>query len=198
MDASLLRIAWHGFERADSTRMQATARRVMERLGAGEGLLYRYKREPEEGAFGACGFWAVEYLAMGGGSPRGGTRAVPDQLRYASPAGLLSEEVDPETGDALGNIPAGFYPRGSDQRGSGAGGTGTQAPGTKQKPLDRRLPGECRVNWTSWLLWGFVATIALTTLSAGAQGLGLTRMSFPTCWDWRSHPAATGQKSMDS
>lgn len=35
------------------------------------------------------------------------------------------------------------------------------------------------MNWTSWLLWGFVATIALTTLSAGAQGLGLTRMSFP-------------------
>ncbi|HEX3663391.1 MAG TPA: hypothetical protein VHU89_18290 [Acidobacteriaceae bacterium] len=35
------------------------------------------------------------------------------------------------------------------------------------------------MNWTSWLLWGFVATIALTTLSAGAQGAGLTRMSFP-------------------
>jgi len=35
------------------------------------------------------------------------------------------------------------------------------------------------VNWQSWLLWGFVATIALTTLSAGAQGAGLTRMSFP-------------------
>ncbi|HEY1808123.1 MAG TPA: hypothetical protein VGG42_06140 [Acidobacteriaceae bacterium] len=35
------------------------------------------------------------------------------------------------------------------------------------------------MNWASGLLWGFVATIALTTLSAGAQGLGLTRMSFP-------------------
>lgn len=35
------------------------------------------------------------------------------------------------------------------------------------------------MNWGSWLLWGFVATLALTTLSAGAQGLGLTRMSFP-------------------
>lgn len=35
------------------------------------------------------------------------------------------------------------------------------------------------MNWASWLLWGFVATIALTTLSAGAQGAGLTRMSFP-------------------
>lgn len=35
------------------------------------------------------------------------------------------------------------------------------------------------MNWSSWLLWGFVSTMALTTLSAGAQGMGLTRMSFP-------------------
>ena len=35
------------------------------------------------------------------------------------------------------------------------------------------------MNWASWLLWGFLATVVLTTVSAGAQGLGLTRMSFP-------------------
>lgn len=35
------------------------------------------------------------------------------------------------------------------------------------------------MNWGSWLLWGFVATLVLTTLSSGAQGLGLTRISFP-------------------
>ena len=35
------------------------------------------------------------------------------------------------------------------------------------------------MNWTSWLLWGFVATIVLTTISSGAQGLGLTRINFP-------------------
>ena len=35
------------------------------------------------------------------------------------------------------------------------------------------------MNWPSWLLWGFVATIVLTTLSAIAQGLGLTRMNIP-------------------
>jgi uncharacterized membrane protein YagU involved in acid resistance len=35
------------------------------------------------------------------------------------------------------------------------------------------------VNWESWLLWGFIATSALTTLLAGSQGLGLTRMNFP-------------------
>lgn len=31
----------------------------------------------------------------------------------------------------------------------------------------------------SWALWGFVATIVLTTLSAAGQGLGLTRMNIP-------------------
>ncbi len=31
----------------------------------------------------------------------------------------------------------------------------------------------------SWLLWGFVATIVLTTIMAGTQGLRLTRMNLP-------------------
>jgi len=35
------------------------------------------------------------------------------------------------------------------------------------------------MNWGSWLLWGFVATIVLTTISSVAQGLGLTRMNLP-------------------
>jgi hypothetical protein len=35
------------------------------------------------------------------------------------------------------------------------------------------------MNWGSWLLWGFAATIVLTTISAGAQGLGLTRINLP-------------------
>jgi len=35
------------------------------------------------------------------------------------------------------------------------------------------------MNWPSWLLSGFIATIVLTTVSALAQGLGLTRMNIP-------------------
>ena len=35
------------------------------------------------------------------------------------------------------------------------------------------------MNWGSWLLWGFVATMALTTVLAGSQGLRLTRMNVP-------------------
>jgi hypothetical protein len=35
------------------------------------------------------------------------------------------------------------------------------------------------VSWGSWLLWGFVATVVLTTLMSASQGLRLTRMSLP-------------------
>jgi hypothetical protein len=35
------------------------------------------------------------------------------------------------------------------------------------------------MNWASWLLWGYLATVVLTTISAASQGLGLTRMNIP-------------------
>lgn len=35
------------------------------------------------------------------------------------------------------------------------------------------------MNWGSWLVWGFGATLVLTILLAGSQGLGLTRMNIP-------------------
>ena len=35
------------------------------------------------------------------------------------------------------------------------------------------------MNWGSWLVWGFAATVVLTTLMAGSHGLRLTRMNIP-------------------
>jgi hypothetical protein len=35
------------------------------------------------------------------------------------------------------------------------------------------------MNVGSWLLWGFVGTVVLTTILAGSQGLRLTRMNLP-------------------
>ena len=35
------------------------------------------------------------------------------------------------------------------------------------------------MNWGSWLLWGFVATVVLTAILGGSQGLGMTRMNIP-------------------
>jgi GH15 family glucan-1,4-alpha-glucosidase len=108
LDATLLRIPWHGFEAADSERMKRTYRRVQEQLGTGDGLLFRYERRPQEGAFGICCFWAVEYLALGGGALEEAHRRFARLLQYGNDLGLFAEEVDPETGDALGNFPQAF------------------------------------------------------------------------------------------
>jgi hypothetical protein len=35
------------------------------------------------------------------------------------------------------------------------------------------------MNVGGWLLWGFVATVVLTTLMSGSQGIGVTRMNLP-------------------
>lgn len=110
LDASLLLIPWYGFEDASSPRMRGTFRKAMERLSAGPGLIYRYEqsREDGEGAFGICSFWAVEFLARGGGSLDEAQAAFERILPYANDVGLFAEEIDPETGEALGNFPQGF------------------------------------------------------------------------------------------
>ena len=35
------------------------------------------------------------------------------------------------------------------------------------------------MNYSSWLFWGFISTVVLTTIMAGSQGLRLTRMNIP-------------------
>ena len=110
VDADLLLLAWYGFEPADSERMRGTWRQIRERLGAGDALLYRYRsgESPGEGAFGVCCFWAAEYLAMGGGTADE-ARALFERLcDYGNDVGLFGEEIDPETGAALGNFPQAF------------------------------------------------------------------------------------------
>jgi len=108
IDATLLRIPWYGLEDAASNRMKLTYRRICEHLGTGDGLLYRYARQPAEGAFGICGFWAVEYLALGGGTLREAHGLFDRLLSYGNDLGLFAEEIDPATGDALGNFPQAF------------------------------------------------------------------------------------------
>jgi GH15 family glucan-1,4-alpha-glucosidase len=125
IDATLLLLAWYGFEPAGSDRMRATYRRIREQLGAGDGLLYRYRTRPGvrpaadpadegepdspgEGAFGISSFWGAEYLALGGGTV-GEARNLFERLcGYANDVGLFAEEIDPATGAALGNFPQAF------------------------------------------------------------------------------------------
>jgi uncharacterized membrane protein YagU involved in acid resistance len=35
------------------------------------------------------------------------------------------------------------------------------------------------MSFHSWLIWGFASTVILTTLMAGSQGVGMTRMNIP-------------------
>jgi GH15 family glucan-1,4-alpha-glucosidase len=110
LDASLLLLPWYGFDQASSKRMRQTYARIRERLGTGEGLLYRYRtaESPGEGAFGICSFWGAEYLALGGASAEEARQVFERLLGYANDLGLFAEEIDPETGSALGNFPQAF------------------------------------------------------------------------------------------
>ncbi|MBA3641572.1 MAG: glycoside hydrolase family 15 protein [Acidobacteria bacterium] len=110
LDASLLTLPLYGYLKGTHPRMRATCQRVHERL-ARDGLVYRYQTDdglpPGEGPFGICSFWAVECRAKGG-DVEGATEAFERLLACASDVGLLGEEIDPETGAALGNFPQAF------------------------------------------------------------------------------------------
>ncbi|MFD0577299.1 glycoside hydrolase family 15 protein [Dactylosporangium darangshiense] len=69
VDASLLALPLRHVVAADHPRMVATTKAVTERLGAGNGLLYRYRHDEspdgiagDEGAFLLCSFWLVDNL----------------------------------------------------------------------------------------------------------------------------------------
>jgi GH15 family glucan-1,4-alpha-glucosidase len=110
LDATVLLLAFHGFDNASSARMRSTFQRIQERLGAGPGLLYRYEQsfEGREGVFAMCCFWIAEFLARGGGSLEAARAAFGQTLAYANDLGLFAEEIDATTGDALGNFPQAF------------------------------------------------------------------------------------------
>lgn len=110
IDATVLVMPLYEFNKASSTRMQLSLKCVQERLSPAPGLIYRYEKSTEEGegAFGLCGFWNVEFLARGGGSLEKAHQVFNHILSYANDLGLFSEEIDPETGEALGNCPQAF------------------------------------------------------------------------------------------
>ena len=111
LDASALRIPLVGFLPFDDPRVQGTIGAVRERLTTERGLVHRYEGEDGlpggEGAFILCSFWLVDCLALSGDIEEAET-LFGNILELASPLGLLSEEVVPETGELLGNYPQAF------------------------------------------------------------------------------------------
>jgi alpha,alpha-trehalase len=114
LDASLLALPLRRVIDARHPRMIATTAAVAERLGAGDGLLYRYlpQDSPDglpghEGAFLLCSFWLVDNLANQGHLDQ--AMSLYDSLcSRAGPLGLLPEQLDPSTGAFLGNYPQAF------------------------------------------------------------------------------------------
>ncbi|MEV0966704.1 glycoside hydrolase family 15 protein [Streptomyces sp. NPDC049910] len=111
LDASLLALPLRRVVPADHPRMAATARAVAETLGAGGGLLYRYLPgvspdgvDEPEGAFLLCSFWMADNLA-GQGRVDEAAELFEQLCSYASPLGLLPEQIDPSDGSFLGNFP---------------------------------------------------------------------------------------------
>ncbi|KAL0477168.1 hypothetical protein AKO1_015078 [Acrasis kona] len=107
LDASLLLIARVGFD-DDNERMKATYKAINKELSRGR-LLYRYSgMDKEEGCFIACSFWMVEALAATGDIDE--AVKVMEELTNLLDCnlGLLTEMVDPDTKEALGNFPQGL------------------------------------------------------------------------------------------
>lgn len=114
LDASLLSLPLRRVVPADHPKMVATAAAIAERLGAGDGLLYRYNPEESpdglaghEGAFLLCSFWMVDNLAYQGRLDEA-MELYHSLCARAGDLGLLPEQIDPPTGAFLGNYPQGF------------------------------------------------------------------------------------------
>jgi GH15 family glucan-1,4-alpha-glucosidase len=108
LDAALLLLPTVEYVDWRDEQMVRTVAAIREELDAGNGLLYRYRRDDglggQEGAFLCCSFWLTECLARQGQT--GDARSVFDRaVAAANDLGLFSEEVDPGTGEARGNYP---------------------------------------------------------------------------------------------
>ena len=110
LDAVALLIPLVGFLPATDERVLATIEAV-ERELMQDGLLLRYRAQDglagEEGTFVICSFWLVRALA-GSGQLERATELFDRVVGYANDLGLLAEEIDPGTGELLGNFPQAF------------------------------------------------------------------------------------------
>jgi GH15 family glucan-1,4-alpha-glucosidase len=113
LDASVVLLPLFRFLPARDPRIRATVLAVADELSVG-GLIMRYKMDEtedglkgQEGSFTSCSFWLVSALVEIGEQAR--ARQLCERLLCcASPLGLYAEEIDPETGRHLGNVPQAF------------------------------------------------------------------------------------------
>lgn len=110
LDAANLLMPLVQFLPATHPKVASTIERIRQELSH-NGLVYRYRSEDGlpggEGAFTVCSFWMVECLVHLGKLEEA-ERLFNELLKYSNHLGLYSEEVDPETGEALGNFPQAY------------------------------------------------------------------------------------------
>ncbi len=105
LDASVLLAGRTRFDRGP--RLASTIEAVVGELSRGP-CVYRYSgMADEEGAFVACSFWLVSALAHTGQLDRA-SALMDDAVKLANDLGLFSEQIDPTTGEFLGNMPQGL------------------------------------------------------------------------------------------
>ncbi|MCU4973085.1 glycoside hydrolase family 15 protein [Halobacteria archaeon AArc-m2/3/4] len=111
LDATVLLIPIYDFLPADDHRVQGTIDTVLEEMTTDDGLVFRFvdseARPDEPTAFGLCSFWLVDALVLSGRVDEA-EEIFTNVLEYATPLGLLSEMIDPDTGELLGNFPQAF------------------------------------------------------------------------------------------
>ena len=112
LDASNLMIPIVGFVPHTDPRAKATADRIADELSA-DGFVYRYVTDGvdglsgEEATFAICSFWLVECLARAGEQEH--ARELFERLLgFCNDVGLLAEEIDPHSGELIGNFPQAF------------------------------------------------------------------------------------------
>jgi GH15 family glucan-1,4-alpha-glucosidase len=110
LDASALIIPLTGFLPATDPRVVSTVERIRERLTS-HGLVYRYLSEDGlpggEATFAMCSFWLAESDALQGRVEE--ARELFERVAsYASDTGLFAEEIEPASGELLGNYPLAF------------------------------------------------------------------------------------------
>jgi GH15 family glucan-1,4-alpha-glucosidase len=109
LDAAVLMALGQGYARwAGSDRVDRTIDALRERLSSDGVILCRYTGEDgvsgREGAFLPCSCWLAGALARAG-RPAEAVDVVDGVLERANDVGILSEEVWPDTGELIGNIP---------------------------------------------------------------------------------------------
>jgi len=107
LDASLLLLVELGFLRADDPRFAATVIAVERELRRGD-FIFRYTEPDDFGAptnaFLVCTFWYINALAVLGRHDAART-LFESLLARRNRLGLLSEHVDPQSGELWGNFP---------------------------------------------------------------------------------------------